>query len=535
VVTSCACPTASVGLPPPSLFRNWPERRTSVAKFLAFYFKEIAMIRINRAVSSLATLLILIVSPVCHGQSSSSSGLPISVSVYDRTRVDTWQWFAAPPASNTYGYVESLLRLSVSQKIHSWDWQLELAQPSILDAPGDAVSSVTAQGQLGLGATYYASNGNSYPAAAFLKQGFVRFDGESAKVRLGRFEYIEGQETSSKNATISWLQTNRIAHRLIGNFGFSNAQRSFDGIDGHYDIGRWDVAAMAGRADQGVYNMNGNPELNVDLQYVALTRTEWKQHLLWRAFAAGYHDGRTGLTKTDNRASIVRAVDHQNIRIGTYGGDLLASIPAGPGKFDFLFWGAIQNGKWGPLGHSANAVSLEAGYQIGKESAAPWLRGGWFRSSGDSNSTDTTHNTFFQMLPTPRIYARLPFYNLMNSTDEFVQVIDKPVSRLALRADLHWLQLTSAHDMWYLGGGAYDNKVFGFTGRPANGSTSFASVPDISADWQATKNVALNFYYAYAQGKTVVAAIYPSNRNMQYGYVEFVYHWSLDQKRTGKN
>ncbi|HEY2467352.1 MAG TPA: alginate export family protein [Terracidiphilus sp.] len=492
------------------------------------------MIRVNRVFVFLVTLL-MIVSSVCNGQSSSSSGSPISVSVYDRTRVDSWQWFAAPPESNTYGYVESLLRLSMSQKIHSWDWQLELAQPAILDAPNDAVSSVTAQGQLGLGGTYYASNSNSYPAAAFFKQGFVRFNGENASLRFGRFEYIDGQETSPKNATISWLQANRIAHRLIGNFGFSNAQRSLDGIDARYDAGAWNITAMAGRADQGVYNMNGNPELNVDLQYLALTRSQWKQHVLWRIFAAGYHDGRTGLAKTDNRAASVRAVDHQNIRIGTYGGDLLASIPAGPGKFDILFWGAIQNGKWGSLGHSANAAALEAGYQFGKGSAAPWLRGGWFRSSGDSNSADTAHNTFFQMLPTPRIYARLPFYNLMNSTDEFVQFLDKPVGKLALRADLHWLQLTSAHDLWYLGGGAYDNKVFGFTGRPANGSTSFASVPDISADWQATKNVALNFYYAYAQGKTVVATIYPSDRNIQYGYVEVVYHWSLDQKRTSKN
>ena len=79
--------------------------------------------------------------------------------------------------------------------------------------------------------------------------------------------------------------------------------------------------------------------------------------------------------------------------------------------------------------------------------------------------------------------------------------MDKPAKRLALRADLHWLQLTSAKDLWYLGGGAYDNKVFGFVGRPANGASSLASVPDISADWQATKNVALNFYYAYAQGQ----------------------------------
>ena len=105
--------------------------------------------------------------------------------MYDRTRVDSWQWFAAPPYANTYGYVESLLRVGVAQHVRRWDWQLELSQPAVLDAPSDAVSSVTAQGQLGLGGTYYASNTNSYPAAAFLKQGFVRYDGEELKPAPG--------------------------------------------------------------------------------------------------------------------------------------------------------------------------------------------------------------------------------------------------------------------------------------------------------------------------------------------------------------
>ena len=470
---------------------------------------------------------------LCQAQTASSGGSPISVSVYDRTRVDSWQWFAAPPYANTYGYVESLLRVGLAQSLHRWDWALELSQPSVLDAPNDAVSPVTAQGQLGLGGTYYASNSNAYPAAAFLKQGYVRYDGEEGNLRMGRFEFVDGHETQPKNPTIGWLQSNRIEHRLIGNFGFSDAQRSFDGIDAHYGSGSWNLTAMAARADQGVFNMNGNPELNVDLQYLAFTRSEFKGHVLWRGFAAGFHDGRL-VTKTDNRALAERSADHENIRIGTYGADMIAAVPAGAGQFDFLFWGALQNGRWGELGHSADAAAVEGGYQLTRVATAPWLRGGWFRSSGDNNTTDGTHNTFFQMLPTPRVYARLPFYNLMNNTDEFVQLMDKPTKRLALRADLHWLQLTSPNDLWYLGGGAYDNEVFGFTGRPANGHTSFASVPDISADWQVSKNVALNFYYAYAQGKTVVAAIYPTDRNMQYGYVEFVYHWGLDQSGTTK-
>jgi hypothetical protein len=276
--------------------------------------------------------------------------------------------------------------------------------------------------------------------------------------------------------------------------------------------------------------MNGNPELDVDLQYLAFSKSALKDHVLWRAFGIGYHDGRTGLTKTDNRALAVRAADHKNVRIGTYGGDLLAVFPAGPGKFDLMLWGALQNGSWGAQSHSANAGSVEGGYQLSKTASSPWLRAGWFRSSGDDNATDNEHHTFFQILPTPRIYARIPFYNLMNSTDAFVQVMDTPSKKLALRGDLHWLRLTSSKDLWYQGGGAYDNKVFGYVGRPANGYSSLGTVADVSADWQATKNMAVNFYYAHVWGKSVVGKIYPVDSGAQYGYVELVYRWDKAQK-----
>ncbi len=473
---------------------------------------------------SFASICICLLINAASAQQSGIFNSGIKVNVMDRTRIDTWQWFAAPPASNSYGYVQSLLRIAAEQRLHNWDWKLELSQPSILNAPGDAIGAGSGQGQLGLGSTYYAANRDSYSAAAFLKQGFIRHSSEATNLRFGRFEFVDGTETSPADPTIAWLQSQRIAHRLIGNFGFSNAQRSFDGIDLRLQAGSWNATALAGRADQGVFNMNGNPELNVDLQYLALTRPVGK-HVLWRAFAAGYHDGRTGLTKTDNRSSATRATDHENIRLGTYGADVLASVPAGPGQFDLLFWGAAQNGKWGALNQSAGAVAVEGGYQLSKVATSPWLRGGWFRSTGDENPTDNTHNTFFQVLPTPRIYARLPFYNLMNSTDGFVQIMDKPSKALALRSELHWLKLTSPNDLWYLGGGAFDNKVFGYVGRPAQGFSSFASVADISADWRATKAVDLNFYYAFAQGKSVVEAIYPTGSNMQYGYLECVYHW----------
>lgn len=63
-----------------------------------------------------------------------------------------------------------------------------------------------------------------------------------------------------------------------------------------------------------------------------------------------------------------------------------------------------QIGDWGGLTHSAGAGAVEAGYQP-KWKLKPWFRLGYFRSSGDGNPTDGDHNTFFQVLPTLRIYA----------------------------------------------------------------------------------------------------------------------------------
>lgn len=291
----------------------------------------------NGTVLPLAALTLAL--PAVAAQSTSTGNSAVTVSVFDRTRMDAWQWFAAPPANSSYAYVQTLQRLGISQRRHRWDWELELSQPAILGAPDDAVSPVAAQGQLGLGGTYYASNGNnSFPAAAFLKQAYLRFDGEGKDLRIGRFEFFDGTETKPKNPTLAWLQANRTSNRLISNFGFTNAKRSFDGLDAHWQLGAWNLTALAARGDQGVFNMNGNPELNVDVQYLALTRSQARDHVLWRVFAIGFHDGRTGVTKTDNRPLPVRAAEHTNIRMGTYGGNLTAAIPAGPGQFDFLFW-----------------------------------------------------------------------------------------------------------------------------------------------------------------------------------------------------
>ena len=269
------------------------------------------------------------------------------------------------PTPETYGFTESLVRVGVAQHIKKWDWQLELASPADLDLPTDAVSPVTAQGQLGLGGTYYASNtNNSNPAAAFLKQGFARyhFAGKDNTLRLGRFEFFDGQETQPKNAGIAWLQTNRIAHRLIGNFGFSTAQRSFDGAEAHFGSGSYDITAMAARADQGVFNMNGNPELNVDLQYLAFTKSGIQRSSAGARVRNGlprrphwpYQDGQSRSSPSALLTTRTSASAHTAV---TQSRPLLSARAAR----DLLFWGALQTGQWGALSHSAGAAAVEGG------------------------------------------------------------------------------------------------------------------------------------------------------------------------------
>ena len=460
-----------------------------------------------------------------------ASTFPLSVDIYERLRFNAWDWYGDPPYRTTYPLTEQMLRVSIAQRVKKLDWLGELSSDDVFDVPNQSVSPVTAQGNLGFGGNYYAANSNTLPAAVSFKQGYLRYHatGPDTTLRAGRFEFFDGLETSPKQATLSWLQTNRIAQRLIGNFGFSNAQRSFDGADGHWGKGSWDLTGMAGRATQGVFNMNANPELNVDVQYLAFSKYEFKNHVHWRTFALDYHDGRTGVVKTDNRPLTVRQADHKNIRLGTYGADVTAAVPVGHGTLDGLFWGVLQNGNWGLLSQHSGAFALEGGYRFDGVKSRPWLRGGAFRGTGDQNNTDKVHNTFFQVLPTARAYARFPFYDLMNSSDQFVQVVDNPTKMIELRSDLHFLQLTSNRDLWYQGGGAYDNKSFGFAGRPAANHNSFASVLDMSADYKMTPTLALNLYYAHSYGKSVVAADYPARPSSNYGYLELVYKWGKHQ------
>ncbi len=441
-----------------------------------------------------------------------------------RTRMYSWDWFGSTP-DGEYTYSGSLLRFGVTQSKKTLDWQVEFAVPTLVNMPTNAVMPAPF-GQLGLGGNYAAANvGETSTSGIFLKQGAVRFKGlggiAGQSLKAGRMEFIDGTEVAPRHGTLAALKRDRIAQRLLANFGFTDVQRSVDGAQYVLNTPRLNVTALAGRPTEGVFQVDGWAELKINVFYGALTGQHGRFAATdWRVFALGYSDYRSGVVKTDNRPAAVRIADTDTINIGTYGGHVLHIVPTSTGPVDLLFWGALQTGSWGTQSHRAGAFAAEAGWQPGiLKKIKPWIRAGYDFGSGDDNPADGTHSTFFQVLPTPRIYARTPFYNLMNSQDAFAALILRP-KRVALRSDVHVVRLADASDLWYAGGGAFQAATFGYTGRPSNGQSTLGTLYDISADVTLTPHIGVGGYFGYATGGLVTQAIYSGGNAVHLGFFE---------------
>jgi hypothetical protein len=454
---------------------------------------------------------------------------PLDISINWRTRAEGWNWFQGNTGNSDYGLWHSLLRVGIGQTRERFDWFLEGEQVAILGLPNNAVVPAP-QGQLGLGANYYVANNNhTNTANGFVKQGFVDFKHLGpAGVKLGRFEYFDGTEVKPSDPLLATVIQTRISSRLISNFAFTAVQRTYDGVQLSANSGANNFTFLGARPTAGVFQVKGMDELDVDLYYGAYTRSVHNQHNAGelRVFGLGYIDHRTFVLKTDNRPQPLRAADHGRISIATYGADYAHVYnTAKAGKFDFLVWGVVQTGSWGSLAQRAGAFVGEAGWQPAVRTLKPWFSAGYSYGSGDGNTSDSHHGTFFQVLTTPRQYARFPFYNMMNNEDFYGTLNLRPASKLLLRTEAHALRLASASDFWYSGGGAFQPQTFGYTGRASNGSRGLGNVWDLSADYQITRSFSTTLYYGHAWGKSVIAKIYPKDANGQLIFLETNFHF----------
>jgi hypothetical protein len=447
-------------------------------------------------------------------------GATIRLEASDRVRGEFVDWFETPPSSATrnddYRFLGNRFQLGVRVKRDPVELFVQFQDSLLYKVPDHAP---------GPGGNYFANTPETYQQEPMLRNAWLRwqdaFTVPGLKTTLGRQLYRDGLETPLDDPTLAWLQKNRIAERLVGPFDYTHVGRSFDGGQVGYENQLLNLTAFGFVPTFGGYEINGNPEID-QVAVAGLSATLKEGETLpgtsTRLFYLYYNDHRN-LVVLDNRPLALRQADHQPLNLHTVGGQLLHVEPLGPGKADFLLWAAGQFGDWQSLEQEAWAYALEAGYQLPEVWAAPWLRFGVNQSSGSNDPFGRVHGTFFQILPTARLYAQFPFFNMMNNMDTFVQLLLQPHPKVSLRTDFHWLRVSQPNDLLYAGGGATSDTNFGYTGTATGGAQDIGYLLDTALTFTPTRNLTLYLYYAHVFGRGVIGNAYVG-RVANYGYVE---------------
>ena len=226
---------------------------------------------------------------------------PLQININWRERTEDWNWFKGNTGNSDYTFWYSLLRIGIGQTCQHFDCYIDGEQPTILGLPTTAVVAAP-QGQLGLGGSYYAANNNhSDVANGFLKYAYVNIHPTNQfAARIGRFEYFDGLEKKAKDPLLQKIIQSRISSRLISNFAFTAVQRTYDGVQLVLNSGANNVTLFGARPTQGVFQVKGEDELDVDNYYGAYTHSGGSatHPNQFRMFADGYIDHRTLVLKT---------------------------------------------------------------------------------------------------------------------------------------------------------------------------------------------------------------------------------------------
>ena len=448
----------------------------------------------------------------------------LSVFASLRARGEFWDWFKGTSGDSSYAYAATVAKLGLKWQQDLFDLHLEAQNTALMGLPDDA-SAPAPQGSFGLGPVYLSHNRRQNDASVFLKQAHLtlkQLGVPGLSLRGGRHSIAEGAEVLSKDPTIDWVKKMRVSQRLLGPFGWSHVGRSYDGFTLSWTKDAYNFTLHGSHPTQAGFDLAGNKTItDIDILYAGfnLTRPEFAKTTDARLFYIYYADGRN-LRPTDNRPAAVR--NRRHLAINTGGGHLIQVVPTGAGPIDLMGWGVVQGGDWGSQDHNGWAFAAEAGWQPSGLPWKPWFRIGYNLSSGDDDPNDGDHDTFFQMLPTARVYSFSTFYNLMNNEDIFFQLILRPLEGLVWRTDFHYIRVSEKNDLWYQGAGATleDRQAgFGFVGRPTFGKRDLFQIIETSLSYNLNKHININVFFAHVFGDSIVDQIYPDD-SANFGYIE---------------
>lgn len=459
----------------------------------------------------------------------SAKNLPEGITINARnwTRWSQWQYFdpVVPGGDPDYNYFSNRFRFGIKARHKNLTAEASFQYVMQTSLPDDAVGSPG--GALGLGAAYFGHNRTTSPDSLYVKYlnvGASNIAGSGISATIGRFDYGTGLEKMSGNAKIDWLKTVRLDARVIGGFGWSLFQRSFDGVKLAWDNDKGRLSVAGFRPTQGGFESDANKHIS-DINVISSAYTTNPNVLIpnseLQLFHYYFEDKREVGARVDN-SGLSSLSGFQDIDIHNLGGHIAGAKNTENGVVDWLVWGIYQTGNWFGQDHAAYGIATELGFQFTGLAWKPWIRLGAYHGSGDDDANDNTHGTFYQMLPTTRKYTFTTSNNLMNNTDYFIQLLLSPLPNLSLRTDVHLLGLAESADRWYQGAGATQSRgtIQGFGGRASGGDDSLGTSVEFTASYQVSKDINLTAFYGHVFGNNVIQNNFADDEDLDFFFVE---------------
>ncbi|MBN2069669.1 MAG: alginate export family protein [Opitutales bacterium] len=442
-------------------------------------------------------------------------------------RYENWDWFGKKNDSYDFQFQRTRAHLNINYETVAF--YLEPQFVSMWNLPETAVASAPA-GPSGMGALYYIHNGDSTVHSIGLHQAWLKADkllGEHLSVKAGRMTYNGIDYLDSRDGTkFNTLKEMRLADRLLSSFEWSAFARGFDGIRAESTLGEVALTGSWFYPTEGGWEANFNEtieEVRIATLGATLPKGMLHEDIEVSFFYYNYEDSRDCSQRVDNSGTA--RTEEAAINMHVLGGYLVGVSKAGEGQWDYLLWGAYEDGDWYEQDHSAYAFTAETGYQWNHMTWKPWIRFGYFLGSGDSDPNDADHETFFQLAPGTRKYQLFPYYDLQNSESVYTQLILSPTEKLKIRLDYSNNRLAESTDLWYMGTGVTqeDGSIFGYLGRPSGGKTQLSQDASISISYQISPSLQIEAFYAHVWGNDIVESIYPESSDADYCYVQTTY------------
>ena len=266
--------------------------------------------------------------------------------------------------------------------------------------------------------------------------------------------------------------------RLVGNFGWSNIGRSFDGLRLAYTPGSWRLDLWGTATKQYGTNVGADPdptkESGDSQEFYGVYATVKAASFSIEPYVLYLRDtgNPSGTAITDpaargqSRVTVGFRVDG---KVAEDAVDLTGEVAYQAGSMK-------ARGTTPKSDIGAYAVAAKAGYRIPVR-MTPRIGVEYDRASGDDNPSDDTFKTFENLFPTNHPhYGYMDYVGWRNMQDLRISVGAKPTEVSGVGLDYHRFQLIEEADHWYRASGA----IF-MTTPPGNSETDLGQELDVVA------------------------------------------------------